>query len=379
MVTGPPTAASPGRHGTGRGGPGALAALVVALLGAVALLVPAPSDRTPPAPVPVTAAQVWPAAQRGELPGSLPDGPAYSPVLFLDARASIGTAPSPDGTTLRLLLRNADATLRELRRLPMDRTPQYGGVTLADSQLAWAESVTDPKGRARTEVWAADLRSGAAPRRLATDTGAVAFFNSQYDMTVVDGQLYWVAVGPGDEPVTEVRSVPLTGGKVTVRTERGAWALSRWPWLTSAGSGQSGPVQLRDLQNRRDVTIDAAPSELVTCSPTWCRVLVLSGDGPARIDLMRPDGGDRQRMAGNTVTAAVIDVALHDRFEVLSQAGPVTAPASSQQLFVYDVTRRQTVDIAAGVGMVLCRAGVLWWSTGEDDALVWHTIDLRTV
>lgn len=377
----PPTGmqhSGPARHrGHGWRLPGVLG-LFAALLAAGALLALPPADRTPAAPVVLTADRAWPGAQRADTPGSLRDGPAYSPVLFVDARTSIGTAPSPDGAALRLVRRAADGAVRELRRLPLDRSPHYGGFTLAGDQLAWAESVENAAGRARSEIWAADLRTGAAPRRLTADTGAVAFFNSQYDMIINAGRVHWVAVAPGDKPVTELRSVPLAGGKVTVRPEPGAWALTAWPWLVSAGSGDAGPVQLRDLAARKITTVESAAAELVTCSPAWCRVLVLTGDGPARIDLMRPDGSQRQRIAGGTATAAVLDVAVLDRFEMLSVAGPDTGPLSSQQLLVYDLSRKQTVEVSTGVGTVVSRGGVLWWSTGEEDALVWHTIDLRT-
>jgi hypothetical protein len=29
--------------------------------------------------------------------------------------------------------------------------------------------------------------------------------------------------------------------------------------------------------------------------------------------------------------------------------------------------------------MALCRGGVLWWSTGNNEATVWHTLDLRSL
>jgi hypothetical protein len=34
--------------------------------------------------------------------------------------------------------------------------------------------------------------------------------------------------------------------------------------------------------------------------------------------------------------------------------------------------------VATGVGVVVCRGGVLWWSTGDVDDTVWHALDLRT-
>jgi hypothetical protein len=215
---------------------------------------------------------------------------------------------------------------------------------------------------------------------LTEDTGDVVLFNSQYDMVIAAGRLHWVSVSPKGDTETEIRSVPLTGGAVSVRTEPGAWALSEWPWLVSAGSGQTGPVQLRDLDTRQVRTVQAASTELATCGPTWCRVLVLAGDGPSRIDLMRPDGSDRRRVADGAATASVIDVALLDRFEVLSQStGDQSAPISAQQLLLYDLKEKRVVVVADGVGIVQSRGGLLWWSTGDNETTSWHTLDLRTL
>ncbi|SDY06481.1 hypothetical protein SAMN05444365_101552 [Micromonospora pattaloongensis] len=355
--------------------------LVAALAAAAALLgLPTETPQRPAAPGLVTLAGTWPDAKPTEIPGVLPDGPGYAPLFFLDAHASLGTAPSADGRQLRLVLRAADGQVRELRRLPAAASPQYVGFVLAGDDVAWAESVADGAGLGRTEIWAADLRTGAPPRRVTADTGDVVFFNSQYDIVAADGRLHWMSVPRDTQGETEIRSVALSGGPVTARTEPGQWALSAWPWLVSAGSGQTGPVQLRDVDGEQVVRVKAAPTELLTCSPVWCRVLVLSGeDGPARLDLMRPDGSERQRVAGGTATASVMDVALLDRFEVLSLVNSQTAVTSKQQLVLYDIQRKRTVVVADGVGSVLTRAGLLWWSTGDNETTSWHALDLRTL
>jgi hypothetical protein len=354
--------------------------LSVALVATVALVVLG-GDRRPPAgpagPLALTAA--WPDATVVDLPASLADGPAYSPVYFLDPATSFGTAPSPDGGSLRLLRRAADGSVRELRRLPIAEAPQFGGFVSDGTVLAWSESVTDARGRPRSQMWVADLAGDAPARRLTADTGEVVFFNSEHDLVLAGGALHWAAVAPGDDAATELRSVPLTGGPVRTTTEPGQWARSRWPYLVSAASGQSGTVAVRDPTQRRTVEVNASATELPTCSPTWCRVLLLGGDGPTRIDLMRPDGADRRRVAGGTASAALIDVAVLDRFEVLTQAGPEGPLASNQQLFLYDLTDRRTVLAAGSVGLVSYRAGVLWWSTGVDETTVWHALDLRTL
>jgi hypothetical protein len=356
---------------------GALAAALVA--GGALLLLPGHDTPPPVQTGPARLAQAWPEARVGDLPAALPDGPAYSPALFLDPRTSIGTAPSPEGTHQRLLRREADGSLKELRRLRIDDTPQFGGFVSDGETLAWAESTANADGHSKTEMWAADLTGDRPPRRLTADTGDVIFFVSEYDMVIESGRLLWMAVSPDSAETTELRSVPLTGGEVTVQAEQGQWALSRWPWLVSAGSGESGPVRVRDVVQRRTTEVDTSASELVTCSPAWCRVQVIAGDGPTRIDLMRPDGADRHRIAGAAASAALIDVAVLDRFEVLGQTGTQGPESSNQQLFLYDIRERGTVLVAEGVGMVQYRAGFLWWSTGLDTEVVWHALDLRTL
>ena len=73
-------------------------------------------------------------------------------------------------------------------------------------------------------------------------------------------------------------------------------------------------------------TVDTTGAELTTCGPVWCRVLVMNGDGLARIDVMRPDGSARQRIAGRRPRAALPDVAVLDRFEILSETRPGLGP-----------------------------------------------------
>ncbi|MEV7227738.1 hypothetical protein AB0M79_12060 [Polymorphospora sp. NPDC051019] len=350
-------------------------------LGAAALLLALPpvDDGSPAGERMRTVESRWPAAQRADLAATLPDGSAYSPVHYLDVRSSLGTAPTPDGSALRLITRSADGTTRELRRLPLDLIPQFTGFTVAGGQVAWAETVADDDGLGRTEMWTAGVDAATPARRVTADSGDVVFFNSQYDMVIEAGVLHWAAVAPGTEVATELRSVPLAGGPVQVRTEPGTWAMSAWPWLVSAGSGQNGPVRLHNLATGQGLEVDATADEVVTCSPVWCRMLVLPGAEPARIDLVRPDGADRRQVAGGMTAAAVIDVALLDRFEVLSLAGAPDVAVASQRLMLYDERDRQTLVVAEGVGMVQCRDGMLWWSTGDNETATWHSLDLRSL
>jgi hypothetical protein len=352
----------------------ALATLTVALVAGGTLLAYGPDKpkATPGARVALAAA--WPGAQRADLRGNLSDGPIFHPGIFLDARTAVGTAPSPDGAAERLVLRAADDSVRELRRRPLSANPEFGAFAVSGDDLVWTESA---KG-VEPQIWTAKTTGGPA-RRLTSDTGNAVFFGSQWDLVLADGRVHWAAAAPRGEQVTQIRSVALTGGTVAIREEPGVWALTAWPWLTDGGGDQAGTTRLRNLATNRDTPVESTGAELITCAAAWCRVLVMNGDGLARIDLMHPDGSARRRVAGSTAGAAITDVAVLDRFEILSETGPDSDLTGTAGLLVYDLATDRTVDITAATDGAFSRNGVLWWATGDQDSLVWHTVDLRTV
>jgi hypothetical protein len=377
-----------GRHRPARAGwpfTGRIGLVVALAMAVVYVSLPAPKRAATAAPAAVTAAgpvalaKAWPRAHPSTVDGQLADATAYAPQLYLDATTSVGTAPTPDGTAVRVLLRAGGDQPRELRRVPANLNPQFTGFVADATSVVWAESTADAKGAGATRIFRADRHAGSPAVQLTADTGDIVFFNSQYDIVLAAGSAHWVSAARTDDPQTELRSVPLTGGTVVVQRFQGAYGLSTWPWLASAASGQGGPVDLFNPQSGARVRVPAQSTELVGCTPTWCRALVLAANGgPARIDLMRPDGSGRQREAGSTATAAVQDVALLDRFEVLSQ-GESSGPSAKQQLLLFDLKSRRTVAVADDVGVVQARDGVLFWSTGEGKSVTWHALDLRTL
>ena len=372
VVLGSPVAA-PAPPRTGRRSGFAVVGLIVSLAAGGALLFGGaqPKKATPGGRL--SAAQAWPKAQRADLPGSLADGPLFTPVLFLDAKTAVGTAPSPDAKSLRLIFRGGDGSLRELERLPAEDNPVFDSFTVAGDRVFWTQSTE----KVRLQIWAADVRSGGVARRLTADTGNAVFYGNQYDLVVAEGRVFWTAA-PGDAEVTEIRSVPLAGGPVGIRTEPGEWSLSAWPWLREDAANQTGTTRLRNMSTGREAEVRFSPGELTTCSPVWCVVMVMNDTGLVRIDLMRPDGSGRRRIAGGGAQAAVTDVAILDRFEILSEAGPTSDLTGAAGLVVYDISTGRTVQIAAAADGAYTRDGVLWWSTGAPDDTVWHSLDLRT-
>jgi len=355
-----------------RSGP-AILGLVVALVAGGALLFggPQPTKTTPG--VRLSAAQAWPKARRGNLSGSLADGPLFSPTLFLDAKTAIGTAPSSDARSVRLTIGNTDGSLRVLERLPSADNPVFDNFVVTGSEVLWTQS-TD---RAPLQIWAADVRAGSPARQLTADTGNALFYGDQYGLVVANGRAYWTAA-PDESEVTEIRSVALSGGPVSIRVEPGEWSLSAWPWLRANAANQSGTTRLRNMDTGREVEVRFSAGELTTCSPVWCIVMVMNDAGLIRIDLMHPDGSARRRIAGGGARAAVTDVAVLDRFEILSEAGPTSDVNGTAGLLVYDISTGRTVQIAAAADGAYTRNGVLWWSTGAPDDTVWHSLDLRT-
>lgn len=343
--------------------------LGAAIAASGALLV-VPAAGSAPAGLP-SAAAAWPGAQRAAVPATLPDGAPYEPAVFLDARTSVGTAPSPDGSALRLVRRGADATVRDLRRVRLDEGPSFQAFAVSGDTLAWAEGAG---GRSVT-LWTAGLRGDPPARRVTADTGDALFDGSQHGLVIADGRLRWAAAGKGD--VTEVRSVALTGGAVEVRAQPGRWRLSDWPWLVNGVTDSAGTTALRDLATGREVAVPRTRRATTGCSPAWCRVVVLSREG-TRVEVMRPDGSARSTIADDASTV-IADVAPLDRFEVLAQTGPNSDLTGNVQLVVFDLTTRRTVEVSPDAGGVSYRAGVLWWSAGIGDSFVWHSVDLRTV
>ena len=81
--------------------------------------------------------------------------------------------------------------------------------------------------------------------------------------------------------------------------------------------------------------------------------------------------------AGGTASASVQDVALLDRFEVVSEGGGDRTGQS--QLYLYDTKRRTLVLVDPNAATVLGRDGMLWWSTGNNETMAWHALDLRSL
>jgi hypothetical protein len=312
------------------------------------------------------------AAQISTMSGRLRDGTRYVPLLHLDADESIGSALSADGTVERLLRRRTGDAVQELRRLPKTSYPQFLGLTVSDGFLYWVEEVLATHGSGMS-IWRTSLDGTVAPVQVTDDTGDGVFYNLQYDLVFAAGRVHWIAVASADRPVTEVRSMPVAGGRVEIATFEGGHKLTAWPWMMSSGRGEP-QAELVNIATGQRIRVPKSTAEIVDCTPVWCRATALPGSGSNRFDLMKPDGSQRRQIGTGRMRPTTYEIAILDRFEVVSDGD-----GRSGRLMLYDIDARTLRTVADGVATVFTRGGMLCWSTGEQDTADWHALDLRTV
>jgi hypothetical protein len=338
-----------------------LIALAVALTAGGVLLATV-NRGTPPGSTPAAAGA--PTRTPASVSASLADGADYTPLFYANATISVGTAPTPDDTADRLLVRTPSGD-RELHRLEKARYAQFLGFTAADGVLYWAESSALTGGTYETRLWRAPLDGATPPAPLTADTGAVVFFGSEYDLVIAEGRVHWVAAPPDDTARTELRSVPVTGGPVTTTLFEGRFRHTTWPWLLSVDD--QAPLTLADPRSGERRVVTKAAAESVVCTPQWCRSMVTAAGDRYLFDARHPDGTARRRIPGN-LTAITVDAAVAGRYELFTEyRNDRTA------LVAYDLRSSTTETLTTNTGVSAARAGVVWWN--EEGA--WRSVDLR--
>jgi hypothetical protein len=343
--------------------PVALVATVVTL----ALKPPVPAVRAlSPQPAEVTLAQAYPQVKPVAVGGA-----EYTPLFFMDENRSIGTSDAQDGSVL-LLAKGPGRQQRELRRLPKSASPEFAGFVADGERLVWLELTIAAQGVTESRLWTIDSAQ-ATPRMIIADMGDVALFDKRDDLVLHGGEVSWVAAGQTDTPQTEIRTVALGGGKVRVTRLDGAFSFAGWPWIASVNLGQNAPIELRNLTTGEKVMVPVQPNELMACSPAWCRSVVIgSGAASTVIELQKPDGSRRFRAASGSVAASIMDVGLLDRFEIYSYSGG--------RLVLYDIEGKRAIVLEkGGASQVASRGAVLWWSTGDSEAISWKALNLRAL
>lgn len=358
-------------------------ARLFALLGAVAavgwlLTLPEPVLVIDAGAAPPLAAPTWSGPAPVSQPGQLGDGAAYTPRLYLTTQESVGLARTTDGAAWRVMLRGSDGQISELRRVAVSELAQFDGFAVGGDTVVWAESVSRAGAQARTTLWRANWRTAGRATLVTSNTGEASFLSREYDLMVSGGQVTWAAVGAGGQ--TEVRSVGLGGGPVTITRLPGQYVLTASPWVVSLTGGRGSAVELVNLSTGERVTVGTSTAEIAACGPQWCRMGVLGADNALlRIDIQRPDGSQRSKIAGSEATPTIADVAILDRFVPLKTDRTAGRPVADVGLSLYDIATGATDLVAKEVANIQAYGGLLWWSTGTGAALTWHVVDLRTV
>lgn len=344
------------------------------------LLWPSP-ERPETTAVPLAQPSVWERwdAEPVDWPGWV-DGEAWTPLLLLDDGTFLGTNESGD----LLHVENRPGSPGEGGKATVTVIGGSGGVpgvvaaAATGERIAWIASEPDERGRVVSELWTAPREAGGIgePTLLTADTGDVITYGSVYDLQFAAEGLHWLAAARSEALVTEHRSISVEGGEVDVVGHRGAWQAAAWPWLASAGSDSLGGAQLVRTDTGTGVKVFAGADELTLCSATWCRLVVNATDG-ARVDLVRPDGSGRVTVAEGFASAVSPDVGLIDRFEPLTERTAATGDGVTVTLF--DLQEREAYLVASSAGRTGADARRLWWSTGTDDLLVWHVLDLTAL
>jgi hypothetical protein len=337
-----------------------------------ALTLGEPSRGPEEAQLPI-AVPTWSAPATVDVPGVLADGATYAPRLYLDPETSVGVATGEDGS-VRVILARAAGSFTELRRLGADENAQVNGFAVEGDTLVWMESTTRTGATPATTLWRSSWRGDTAPVQVTPDTGAPSFAGFATDVVISGGTVSWTSLALDGSGATQVRSVPVTGGQVTVLPLDGEFRLTVPPWAVTAVAGPGRPVTLINLETGEEIDANPGDNGALVCDPVWCRVAVTGDAGLAGIDLMHPDGSQRRRVAGPEATPTIGDATLLDRYVPLA-----VDRAEGVGLSLHDLTTGQTQLVAVHASNVAGRGGILWWSTGTGAQLTWHSLDLSAL
>lgn len=368
-------------------------ALIGALLGLLASGHPVPGTapaasrgaaaggpvRAAPAFAGLTLASVWPGARSVDFPAVVAGGSAFQPLAVLDPGLAVGTSTDAGQSWYSLSTVTPDGRVRVLETRSTADSPTVDAFTATVDEYLWIQTLLGPAGTAVTSLWHAPRAAGPASL-LSSDVGPGVFTNSRFDLQVVGGRVYWVAAVRGSGQPTQLRSVGLSGGRVEARDLPGDYVLSAWPWLTTDPGAAGSAMELLNVLTGGRHPVPAPSNQDLTCTPAWCRMLAANVADARGIDLIRPDGSGRRRIADAQAAAVAGDVALRDRFEVL--ATPVTAGSPSgfaEKVELYDIARGRHVLLAGGASDCGARGDYVWWSGGQGPAAVWHALDLASL
>ncbi|MEV6926653.1 hypothetical protein AB0M46_19420 [Dactylosporangium sp. NPDC051485] len=312
-----------------------------------------------------------------DLPATLPDGTTFTPAAVVDRDTIVVQIADADPATASLaLLDPADlAHPRRLDTIPIAGGGAFDAVTADAGHVYWMSSVADDQGGSTGTLHRADTAGHATV--LTTDTGHPTFAGSMHDLQVADGRIWWTATRGTTVPTTDLRSVPVGGGAVTVRPLEGTYHLTGWPWAGDNGIGGRPVVQL-DLVTGAQRTFTEPPGQDVYCAVVWCRTVVRT-EQSAVVTLHRTDGtGQTGRINTDGEVPVFVDIAALDRFEFFTAPISTQAGTTSERLSLYDLATGRRAGIAVSTAEGL-HGSWLWWATGDNETMTWHLLDLATL
>jgi hypothetical protein len=349
---------------------GAIAVCVLTLCtpGARTTAVAAPSG-------PATIASVWPQHPPFTMPGTV-QGEAYEPLAIVADGVSLGTVTTGDGSATSLVEVSGSAA-RFLSGPRDPSTVSYDAFAATPTALYWMRNLTDSSGIGHETLWTADRGAGAASE-MSADVGAALFQGTEDDLRVTGTTLMWAAAGPRGD--TEIRSIPLTGGAVTIRIVSGDVVLGPSPWMVSGASAGGTPVRLVNAATGARRTVPVASGSTATCSLAWCVVSRMSTAGASWIELTRLDGSAGRRLGGAQTDLVATEATQLDRFVVLSDSiAGQQGPTVIEQLWLYDIAAHRDIEITPAATAAYARGPYVWWSTGDNETLTWSGLDLAAL
>lgn len=360
----------------------ALAAAVAACT--VVVLAPTVARSTPPpAADPRTLAGAWPHARTFDMPGTVLTGDTYQPLAIVAAGVSIGTATSPDGSVINLVevtSTHSPAVVRILQGHLDSSRVSFDAFTVTPTTVYMMRSTSDANGYGHESLWRIP-QPGGTPQLMTADAGGALFQGSVDDLQIADGRLRWIAAAPGGSTRTQLRSISLSGGSTQVQALPGQYILTTYPMLYSGDLIDPKVPQLADSTTGAITPVHAPQSSGVSCDPHWCAVDAVTSTDASSIELFHPDGTGLRKLGDTNTSLVATDPTLLDRFVALTEQNLATAtgPDPTEQLLLYDLRTGHSVTVTGAASAAVAAGRWLWWSTGDNETLAWHALDLATL
>jgi hypothetical protein len=318
-----------------------------------------------------------------DMPGLLPSGDTYEPQVMIADGLSMGTAKSPDGRRVSLVSIDARHTAAAVTVLQADlpaESVDYDAYAVTATDVYVMRSTANANGIATESLWRVP-RAGGRPVEVLADAGQALFQGSANDLQAADGTLRWIATDPHDPSRTDLDTMPLPGGPLTSRRLDGQYTLSTYPMLYSGQQDDPPTPQLTDSLTGTVTTVHTAAPAATLCDPGWCVMQTSDEAGANTVTLSRPDGSRLQHLGDTGTSLITADATLAGRFVGLTEqtAAQAATLTPATQLWLYDIDRRRSVEITTAATASAGAGSWLWWSTGDNETLTWHALDLTTL